>query len=220
VALNIMLIILGIVGACVYIAFVARNHGGDHEGVNIEGPNVPATNLNPKPDPQAQPLIPPQSSVETSDPNPSSDPSVAMNLRPAGNGIMDLRPVFPQPEGDEVMAFSPVLTIVMLTFSSIVLGVKIATIILAAKMAKMIRERRVQNLAHPVVKRPPPTQPKAVQPTPAQPAVMYIPINMQPTPYNMGPYNPYFQQPIMYNPYLQPQFQSVQYTAVQPRQQV
>jgi len=90
----------------------------------------------------------------------------------------------------------------------ILFAVKIASIVLACKMSRMLVAQRANNLAHPVVKKSPHTKASAPS-VPQQPQIMYVPINMAPqmNPNSIyGPYNQPFYP--MYNPYIQQQFQN------------
>jgi len=109
------------------------------------------------------------------------------------------------------------VSIGLLVLCLVIFALKLATVLMCAKMARMLMTQRATNLAHPVVK--PPTQMSGVTPpmihAPHQhPQVMYVPINMAQS-MNSNMYGPYMQSIYpMYNPYLQPQFQA-QYPQVQ-----
>jgi len=85
-----------------------------------------------------------------------------------------------------------------LLVSLIIFAYKIASIVMAARMARMLREKQVLNLAHPMK--------RESQPAAPEPQYVYIPMNVQP--FQPTPGAPSFQQqPIYYNPYLSQQQQ-------------
>jgi len=78
----------------------------------------------------------------------------------------------------------------------IIFAYKIASIVMAARMARMLREKQAHNLAHPMK--------RDSQPAAPEPQYVYIPMNVQP--FQPTPGAPSFQQqPIYYNPYLSQQ---------------
>jgi len=233
VVINIILIIIAAIAIGVCLNRSHRDDASDYTGdKNGDTPvNIPV-NVSPLTltIPQPQPLNAPNSAI--------------LSLNPPIQPIQQLPPIgllpltYPRPlvlatpqveDYDSATSDngSPsfLLSIGLLVVCLVIFALKLATILMCAKMARMLMAQRATNLAHPVQKSP--TQMNGVTPpmihAPHQhPQVMYVPINMAQS-MNSNMYGPYMQSIYpMYNPYLQPQFQA-QYPQVQfgnPKQQV
>jgi len=250
VAIQVILIILGIV----VVAFFLRGNEANDPGYDVVVNPDPMTIQPVNEVPLLDLSFPLNKPLPLSDPSkkilplyfpkakeqliPVSIPKPVLNLHPSHN-----KPTVPTMIGTS--STTPVslwiLAIALVIVAIVLFALKIATIVMAAKMARLLVVQRASNLAHPVVKSPPKTNTASA---PQHQQVMYVPINMAQQPMNpsmmnpgmmnpgmmnpgmMNPgmmYPPYM-QPVypMYNPYLQPQFQG-QYPQVQfgnPRQQV
>jgi len=144
---------------------------------------------------------------------PSDAPSNSSST-PSSPPPMDLSP-------PSYTGVSLILTILLFTAILVIVALKIQSLVLAAKMAKMLRATRIQNLAHPVVRKPSP-QPSPVpfpyphhhhhhqginNPEASYQPVVYIPISLPPQQQ---------QQPFVFNPFM---MQQSPYMALQQQQQ-
>jgi len=218
VAINIILIIIAAIAIGISLSGPTRDYdSGDSDVSQNSVPSIPLSN------PKPLTLSTPNSAILSLNPpiQPIQQPtqqSSPIGLLPLSSPKpLDLHIIYDDTDsatyGDEssICLFS----IGLLVFCLVIFALKLASILMCAKMARMLMTQRATNLAHPVVKAP--TQMNAVTPpihAPQHPQVMYIPINMAQS-MNSNMYGPYMQSIYpMYNPYLQPQFQA-QYPQVQ-----
>jgi len=102
-----------------------------------------------------------------------------------------------------------VLGLLILVFLWIILALKIASIVMAARMAKMIQANRKNHLEHPVIRKSPALAPFTF-PQNQQQQIMYMAVPPPPAPngamyFPYPPQGPFMQHQPMYNPYVVPQ---------------
>jgi len=129
-------------------------------------------------------------------PESSIEQIIPLNKGDHKSSLFDIKPATVNTEQKEQPTYTAVTIwyFLWLLIAIIIFAYKIASIVIAIKVARMLRERQAHNLAHPIKKQ------QAVQPQ-----VVYIPLNNMPVPYTSYPGQSFQGQPMYFNPYLQPQ---------------
>jgi len=134
--------------------------------------------------------------------NTDTSPLMALNSAPVNSGETAMTPpqLPNQPEVEEATAGFPLRLLLCWVFGIVVFALKITSIVLAGRMSRMLRERNLHNLAHPIA---PKTKdgytqvPQQMQEEQA-PQIVYIQVPMQvppqgyPYPQAFGPMAPQY----------------------------
>jgi len=166
---NIVLLIFALVGGLLF-ALYTLNHPVpvDEGGFEEEGPFSPAMPISNNNNSSVEVAVPDNNSSNDSDSNNAVPPMGS------STDYSEDRPVF------------PIGFFFCFIFGIVVFAFKISSIILAGRMSRMLRERNLHNLAHPIAKKSnngyesvPQTPPEEIAAPPAVPQVVYIQMPMQ-----------------------------------------
>jgi len=183
--------VLIIVGSAVLVAFVVVP-------MLLQGPNQPDYSVN---DPAYNSTVPDASVLPNGQPDESN--TTQTNTNSGATNDTDSNSNFNSDDSvhyQHFSAFGGAMILIVGIISIALFVLRIVTMILAAKMARLLKEKQTHSLAHPV---------KANQSyhpmTEIMPNTMYIQVPIQPNtvPFEYYPHQ-FAQQPMVFNPYLQP----------------